>query len=889
MEQFDGFEYRKNDLLGHGAFAIVYKGRYVERPDIPVAIKAIAKKNISKSKNLLTKEIKILKELSSLKHENVVALLKCTETPTHVYLVMEYCNGGDLADYLQQKTTLNEDTIQHFVIQIARAMEAMTKKGIVHRDLKPQNILLCNNSRTQNPHFSDIVIKLADFGFARFLNDGVMAATLCGSPMYMAPEVIMSMQYDAKADLWSIGTILFQCLTGKAPFVAQTPPQLKAYYEKTRELRPNIPEWCSPNLRDLLLRLLKRNSKDRISFEDFFTHPFLTSPLMPSPSKRILESARSPMPNRRIITPQSALPVPKRAGSQKLESPTPARRIGESPRVQRRVITPSMNSPVPSQDQNTMQESTDFTFLPPRQDGSPVKQVQVHTNVSPSLTTCKPVPVPSQRLTYQKMEERLAAARKTAVPSPTQEQVPGAPRNVEMEHVRRTTIPDANPQDIDKMTLPHPTYIVCGNPKSGHHGSSPPNANTNAPRVRRSTISSAVAEDFPPAVSDKVLQNVMMQQQQQQQQQDPQSFPKSATTANIQGIPRGTRDRSVTGPPQPPATIHENEPLDNAKYQQTDVNSSPTSATAQPFVINKNQTHDSSDEEDDVREPMSLPFASGSHAAAAAPQSSFKKISSDSKLASQKNHNNVAPPFSPVAAFQENSNPGSPMEQDGPALPPALDQEIVLGEEHKQILAKLRFVAELVDTLMHVAEQKDNPLASAMASRRQLLTTGTSTTNTSSPYRRAEQLVVYVRALHMLSSALLLAQTNVANHVLHPSVAVQQVLNQLNDKYHQCLVRSQELASLGLPGQDPAMAVISAERIMYRHAIELCQAAALDELFGNPHLCSQRYQTAYMMLHTLAEQVNCDQDKTVLTRYKVAVEKRLRILERQGFVAAVNT
>lgn len=63
------------------------------------------------------------------------------------------------------------------------------------------------------------------------------------------------------------------------------------------------------------------------------------------------------------------------------------------------------------------------------------------------------------------------------------------------------------------------------------------------------------------------------------------------------------------------------------------------------------------------------------------------------------------------------------------------------------------------------------------------------------------------------------------------------------------------------------MAVISAERIMYRHAIELCQAAALDELFGNPQLCSQRYQTAYMMLHTLAEQVNCDQDKTVLTRY----------------------
>ena len=66
-------------------------------------------------------------------------------------------------------------------------------------------------------------MKIADFGFARFLQDGVMAATLCGSPMYMAPEVIMSQQYGAKADLWSIGTIMYQCLTGRAPFQANSP------------------------------------------------------------------------------------------------------------------------------------------------------------------------------------------------------------------------------------------------------------------------------------------------------------------------------------------------------------------------------------------------------------------------------------------------------------------------------------------------------------------------------------------------------------------------------------------------------------------------------------------------------------------------------------------
>lgn len=80
----------------------------------------------------------------------------------------------------------------------------------------------------------------------------------------------MSLQYCAKADLWSVGTIIFQCLTGKAPFQAQTPQALKQFYERNKELRPNIPTYCSPLLKDLLLALLKRNSKDRIEFGNKF-------------------------------------------------------------------------------------------------------------------------------------------------------------------------------------------------------------------------------------------------------------------------------------------------------------------------------------------------------------------------------------------------------------------------------------------------------------------------------------------------------------------------------------------------------------------------------------------------------------------------------------------
>ena len=117
--------------------------------------------------------------------------------------------------------------------------------NIVHRDLKPQNILLNFRVDKSIATNKDIQLKIADFGFARFLQDGVMAATLCGSPLYMAPEVIMSHHYDKKADLWSIGTIAYQCLTGKAPFTADSPQALKLFYEKHVNL---VPEYLTNNI-----------------------------------------------------------------------------------------------------------------------------------------------------------------------------------------------------------------------------------------------------------------------------------------------------------------------------------------------------------------------------------------------------------------------------------------------------------------------------------------------------------------------------------------------------------------------------------------------------------------------------------------------------------------
>ncbi|MGH0114680.1 UNVERIFIED_CONTAM: hypothetical protein FKN15_033997 [Acipenser sinensis] len=162
------------------------------------------------------------------------------------------------------KGTLSEDTIRLFLHQIAGAMKVLQSKGIIHRDLKPQNILLSHSGgRKSSP--GNTCIKIADFGFARYLQTNMMAATLCGSPMYMAPEVIMSQSYDAKADLWSIGTIVFQCLTGKAPFQASSPQDLRLFYEKNKNLTPNDRGW----------HRLKKAHCRLINTDEFFRHPFL--------------------------------------------------------------------------------------------------------------------------------------------------------------------------------------------------------------------------------------------------------------------------------------------------------------------------------------------------------------------------------------------------------------------------------------------------------------------------------------------------------------------------------------------------------------------------------------------------------------------------------------
>jgi len=151
----------------------------------------------------------------------------------------------------------------------------MVSKNIIHRDLKPQNILL-NHEGTTNPHPQDIKLKIAGFGLSRFLQDGVLAETQCGTPLYMAPE---GLQYNSKADLWSLGAIVFQCLTGKTPFQAQTYQALVHLYENAN-LAPSVPNGTSKELHELLMSLLKIDAANRLDLDTFFNHRFIRAPVV---------------------------------------------------------------------------------------------------------------------------------------------------------------------------------------------------------------------------------------------------------------------------------------------------------------------------------------------------------------------------------------------------------------------------------------------------------------------------------------------------------------------------------------------------------------------------------------------------------------------------------
>ncbi|XP_071558427.1 serine/threonine-protein kinase unc-51 isoform X2 [Temnothorax nylanderi] len=752
MEILGDYEYNPKDLIGTGAFAVVFRGRH-------------------------------RKALTKLHHENVVALYDCKESNHNVFLVMEYCNGGDLGDYLNAKGTLSEDTIRLFLKQLVRAMKVLHAKGIVHRDLKPQNILLNHNCGKTCPQPHEITLKIADFGFARFLQEGVMAATLCGSPMYMAPEVIMSLQYDAKADLWSVGTILYQCLTGKAPHPANNPHALKSIYENTVNLVPSIPPGTSPELTNLLMGLLRREATDRMDFDQFFGHPFLTG-VRESPSPSPVPTELPASPGTMAIPIEEGTPIVNRSEPETTETPC------SSPEddfvlVPSDISSDTDNNPPVKYTKQVSREAVS----PPRPCLSKLGEYTRQTSreaISPPrpcyLPISEPIPVPCQR---------NAAGQQPQSPSTNAARSGSSvvPRSQPISMKRSVDSHRSHPPDIGSLSPPSVQFVI-GTPPGRRLSETPPPPNT-------WQVSPVARHSHTPSGTSPL---------------------RRSTGNNSASSPLLTGPLAVLGSP-----------------------------TSRAFQDNNNT----------LRHSPVIPF--GTRAV-------------------------TLPEISEAGSFQSLFPDIPPTTIDDRPLTfiaPELPEETLMEREHNEILAKLNFVVALCECVCEVARSRAGPLGNIEqpAPLGSIEQAGNAATR-----KRAEQVILLVRALQWLSSGLNLATQELKAGRLQPTATVKEVVSTMNEKFKLCLMECKQLNSVGLLRQTGA----TADKILYNHAIHMCQSAALDELFGKGGECFQRYHTAQILLHSLAQHVSHSQDRALLIKYKEAVEKRLYVLQQQGYIYATE-
>eukprot|EP00762_Andalucia_godoyi_P000802 ANDGO_03696.mRNA.1 Serine/threonine-protein kinase ATG1 len=251
--------------LGFGSYATVFEG-FEKLTNRKVAVKSINRDRLNRKLiENLELEISILQILD---HPNVVKLYHVHRSVRHIYLVLEFCEGGDLAKLVKKTGPLSEPIVNRFTRDIAQALVLLRSRDLVHRDLKPHNLLLTSSD------LAAARIKLTDFGFARYMVPSSLAETVCGSPLYMAPEILSMKKYDARADLWSVGTILYELAYGKPPFSGMNHLDLLKNIESTSVSFPSSVS-ISDSLKNLLTALLQRDPERRLSFDQFFHHPFV--------------------------------------------------------------------------------------------------------------------------------------------------------------------------------------------------------------------------------------------------------------------------------------------------------------------------------------------------------------------------------------------------------------------------------------------------------------------------------------------------------------------------------------------------------------------------------------------------------------------------------------
>ncbi|OCH89053.1 kinase-like protein [Obba rivulosa] len=266
--------------LGHGHFGQVHYAIH-QRTGDACAVKIVPRNHLhapqgSRSWAVLEREINILR---GLRHPNICEFKEAIYEENAINIVLEYVSGGNLDAYIGNSGCLEESEAQRLTYQICDALAYVHAKGIAHRDLKPENILLTASNPAQ--------IKVADFGLAKAVTSVSQLNTMCGTPGYIAPEVVLHQHletaYDCVIDSWSLGVVVFNMLTGRMPFRERTEPS--AYASEPQDpTDPSSIDWSllstygvSADGVQFVRRLLESQPRHRMSAADALRHPWLAS------------------------------------------------------------------------------------------------------------------------------------------------------------------------------------------------------------------------------------------------------------------------------------------------------------------------------------------------------------------------------------------------------------------------------------------------------------------------------------------------------------------------------------------------------------------------------------------------------------------------------------
>uniref|UniRef100_A0A7N0ZWM4 Protein kinase domain-containing protein n=1 Tax=Kalanchoe fedtschenkoi TaxID=63787 RepID=A0A7N0ZWM4_KALFE len=260
-------DYLVMEKVSQGRESTVWKAKHAGSGQV-VALKQI---HLSKLNSHLRDCLHCeLNFLSSVRHPNIVRLIDAIHCEDSIFLALEYCAEGNLAMYLQKHGRVQDETARSFLKQLGDGLQILHSKHIIHRDLKPENILLSSSE-------SGLVLKIADFGLSRVMDPNGYAETVCGSPSYMAPEVLQFQRYNERVDMWSTGVILFELVNGYRPFNGRNNVQLLQNIKSCNSLpfSPQILPGLHQDCLDLCYGLLSRDPRLRLSFDEFYSHLYL--------------------------------------------------------------------------------------------------------------------------------------------------------------------------------------------------------------------------------------------------------------------------------------------------------------------------------------------------------------------------------------------------------------------------------------------------------------------------------------------------------------------------------------------------------------------------------------------------------------------------------------